>query len=65
MAKQVRKQINVLDEINKKLSSLYLQALKIRMPGSKKQLLIIKEIDALNKLKDKFLNKSGSIAKKN
>ena len=61
MAKQVRKPINFKEEINKKLQGLYLKALKTR-PGTKAQDLIIKEIDALNKLKDKFLNKSGSTA---
>jgi len=63
MAKQIKKPLNFRAEINAKLQSLYIKALKTR-PGTKAQDLIIKEIEALEKLKEKFLNKSSLIKKK-
>jgi hypothetical protein len=47
------KKISFSVELNKKLNALYLKALKMR-PGTKAQETIIKEIDALIKLRDKF-----------
>jgi hypothetical protein len=57
MATRIKKPLNFRSEINAKLQGLYLKALKTK-PGSKTQDLIIKEIDALQKLKAKFLNKT-------
>ena len=56
MAKQIIKPLNFRAEINAKLQSLYLKALRTK-PGTKAQDLIIKEIEALEKLKNKFLKK--------
>lgn len=56
MAKQISKPLNFRAEINAKLQSLYLKALRTK-PGTKAQDLIIKEIEALEKLKNKFLKK--------
>ena len=56
MAKIVKKPLNFRAEINAKLQGLYLKALKTK-PGTKAQELMIKEIEALEKLKAKFLKK--------
>lgn len=56
MAKKIIKPLNFRAEINAKLQGLYLKALKTK-PGTKAQDLIIKEIEALEKLKQKFLKK--------
>jgi len=47
------KKISFNVEINKKLNALKLKALKTK-PGTKAQETIIKEIDCLIKLRDKF-----------
>jgi hypothetical protein len=47
------KKISFSVEINKKLNALKLKALKTK-PGTKAQETIIKEIDSLIKLRDKF-----------
>ena len=57
MATRIKKPLNFRTEINAKLQGLYLKALKT-VPGSKAQEKIILEIDALQKLKAKFLNKT-------
>ena len=55
MAKTVvKKPVNFRAEVNAKLQTMYLKALKT-IPGSKAQEKIIREIDALEKLKEKFL----------
>ena len=56
MAKMIKKPLNFRAEINAKLQSLYLKALKTKA-GTKAQEIIIKEIEALEKLKNKFLKK--------
>lgn len=56
MAKLVKKPVNFSAAIKDKLNALYLKALKTR-PGTKAQDLIIKEIEALEKLKIKFQQK--------
>jgi len=48
-----KKKISFTVEINKKLNDLKIKALKSK-PGTKVQETIIKEIDALIKLRDKF-----------
>jgi len=47
------KKISFSVELNKKLNGLKLKALKTK-PGTKAQETIIKEIDVLMKLRDKF-----------
>jgi hypothetical protein len=56
MAKQIKKPLNFRAEINAKLQGLYMKALKCK-PGTKAQEMCIKEIEALTKLRDKFLKK--------
>lgn len=57
MAKtMIKKKISFTVEINKKLNDLKLKALKSK-PGTKAQEIIMKEIDALLKLRDKFKKK--------
>jgi len=48
-----KKKISFSVEINKKLNELKIKALKSK-PGTKAQETIIREIDALIKLRDKF-----------
>ena len=55
MAKQIRKPTNIKDEFNKKLGSLYMKALKTQSVAKAKKYM--EEIDALNALKAKFLEK--------
>ena len=58
MAKKIIKPVNIRAEINAKLTGLYLKALRTK-PGTKAQDLVIKEIEALEKLKQKFVAKTG------